>query len=165
VAGSEDLLAPRYPIAGAGASIRSRARGPWRRGVLERDPFREAHHGKQTRVAKMFNLTRQFALLSFLCIVLISATMAFLLSRFLTDALLARDANVSMEFIDSIVQAEGTWNYFIADRTKVQNQGLESFFNHVAHIPDVVRANVYSADYLVLWSSDSNLIDERFTHN
>ena len=116
-------------------------------------------------MTKTFNLTRQFALLSFLCILLISLVSGFLLSRFLTDKLLSRDATVSQDFIESIVEAEGTWSYFVAKRTGAQNPVLDSFFRHISHMPDVVRGNVYSSDRTILWSSDESLIGEHFPDN
>ena len=112
-----------------------------------------------------FNLTRQFALLSFLTILLIGAVSAFSLSRLFTEKILTRDATVSQEFIDSIVTADGTWRFF----TDTQNPGnlaaLQEFFDHVAHMPDVVRANVYGGNMVVLWSSEPEIIGRRFPDN
>ena len=75
------------------------------------------------------------------------------------------DATVSQDFVESIVEAEGTWSYFVAKRTGDENPVLDSFFSHISHMPDVVRANVYSADRTILWSSDAALIGEHFPEN
>lgn len=112
-----------------------------------------------------FNLTKQFALLSFLCILMIVAVSTFMLSKLFTEKLLTRDASVSQEFIDSVISADRTWRFFL-DRTNSASQSaLEEFFTHVAHMPDVVRANVYGRDGSVLWSSDLDLIGEHFKDN
>ena len=116
-------------------------------------------------MTERFNLVRQFAILSFVCIAAITLVSSFLLSRFLTDRILLRDATVSMEFIGSIVEAEGTWSYFENRQPNSNSPELESFFNHIAHLPDVVRANVYGADRVVLWSSDVGLIGKKFAGN
>ncbi len=112
-----------------------------------------------------FNLTRQFALLSFTCILLISLVSGFLLSRFLTDKLLHREAVLTQDFIENFVESESTWRYFGAQPNGLSSPSLEYFFKHVARLPDVVRANVYGADHTVLWSSDAALIGARFHDN
>ncbi|MBX9699626.1 MAG: hypothetical protein K2X74_09320, partial [Acetobacteraceae bacterium] len=112
-----------------------------------------------------FNLLRWFAGLSLLCVVLSGLGTAVFLGRFLTEHMLTRDAAVSAEFLESIVSAERTWSYF-ADPASVASRGaLESFFNHVAKLPDVVRANVFDAQGTVLWSSNAAMIGRRFTDN
>ncbi len=112
-----------------------------------------------------FNLLRWFALLSLLCVLVSGMGTAFFLSRFLTEQMLDRDAEVSAEFLESIVRAERTWSWFSAHATEDPNPALESFFNHVAQLPGVVRANVFSADGTVLWSSNTALIGRRFDGN
>lgn len=114
---------------------------------------------------KTINLTRQFAILSFVCILAISLASGWMLSGFLTDKLLSREASLSREFVESIVEAEGTSTYFVGDHGSVGRPILDSFFGHLAHMPDVVRANVYGADRSVLWSSDAALIGQRFDDN
>ena len=114
---------------------------------------------------KSFNLTRQFGLLSFLTILLIGVVSAFMLSRLFTQEILTRDATVSQEFIDSIVTAEQTWRYFSNRESPYGLAGLQEFFEHVVHMPDVVRANVYGSDQLVLLSSESGLVGLRFSDN
>ncbi|MCR0982707.1 sensor histidine kinase [Roseomonas populi] len=87
------------------------------------------------------------------------------MSRFLTIHMLERDAAVSGEFIESIVRAEGTWSYFDNPASAGSRPALESIFSHVARLPGVVRANIYSSDGIVLWSSNPDLIGRRFTDN
>ena len=112
-----------------------------------------------------FNLTKQFALLSFLCILLIGAVSAYLLSHLFTEKILSRDATVSQEFIDSVIAADETWRFLLDTNDDMNRAALEEFFTHVAHMPDVVRANVYGGDKSVLWSSTKRLIGEHFGHN
>lgn len=105
-----------------------------------------------------YNLLRRFAALSLVCIVATSASSAFLLARFLKARMLEREAVVTMEFIESIVHAEATWSSFINRTSRQADPVLESFFNHIANLPDVVRANVYAQDRTVLWSSTPGFI-------
>ena len=112
-----------------------------------------------------FDLTRRFALLSFACILLISLSSAVLLSRFLTDKLLTREATLTRDFIANFVQAEGTWRYFGVEGSAEARAALDSFVRHVARLPDALRANVFAADGTVLWSSDAAIIGRRFLDN
>lgn len=116
-----------------------------------------------------FSLLRWFAALSLICIVLISAATAVFLSRFIERHMLLRDATVSMEFINSIVRTERTWWYFMKSEKRPDStppdEPVESFFNHVSQLPDVVRANVYGSDGKILWSSTASLIGQRFDRN
>ncbi|WPB83237.1 sensor histidine kinase [Sediminicoccus rosea] len=112
-----------------------------------------------------FNLLRWFALLSLLCVLVSGMGTAFFLSRFLTEQMLDRDAEVSAEFLESIVRAERTWSWFSTHASEESNPALESFFNHVAQLPGVVRANVFATDGTVLWSSNASLIGRRFAGN
>lgn len=111
-----------------------------------------------------FRLLRWFALLSLLCVLCAGAGTAFFLSRFLSDQMLERDAAVSAEFVGSIVRAQRSWSYF-SDPSATAREALEPFFNHVGHLPGVVRANVFAADGTVLWSSNPDLIGQRFERN
>ncbi|HWT09367.1 MAG TPA: ATP-binding protein, partial [Roseomonas sp.] len=90
---------------------------------------------------------------------------ALVLSRFLTAHILERDAAVSGEFIESIVRAERSWHWFLTPGAEGARSPLESFFNHIAQMPGVVRANVYQRDGTVLWSSNPEMIGRRFTGN
>ena len=112
-----------------------------------------------------FNLLRWFSMLSLVSIGLFSAASALFLSRFLTDKMLTRDAVVSMQFIESIVEAENTGAYFVRRDQGRTNAALESFFRDISRLPDVFRANVYALDRSILWSSTQDLIGHRFGAN
>jgi len=113
--------------------------------------------------SKPFDLLRSFSILSLLSIAAISAISATLLARFLRENLLQRDAVVTMEFVQSIAQAQNTSVYF-AEQDDAKRKGpLTDFFNRIAHMPDVVRANVYSRQRTILWSDEEHLTGKRFT--
>ena len=112
-----------------------------------------------------FDMLRWFAALSLACVMISGIGTAVFLSRFLSDHMLTRDAEVSAEFLKSIVDAERTWSYFADPASVASRAALESFFNHVAKLPDVVRANVFDAQGTVLWSSNPAMIGRRFTDN
>lgn len=117
------------------------------------------------RPRQPFRLVRWFAALGLLCVLLSAAGTAFVLERFLTRQMLRHDAELSAEFIDSLVRAEGTWAYFSNPMDAPSRAPLESFFGHVANLPGVVRANIFSRDGTVLWSSTPELIGRRYPDN
>jgi two-component system sensor histidine kinase HydH len=113
-----------------------------------------------------FNVERWFAALSLVCIILMSAASALLLSRFLTQRMLERDAVVSMEFIESTIQSDDAFPYFTAaSQAGLAHPGLEEFFVNIARLPEVARASVYGAHRTIIWSNDGKLIGRRFRAN
>ncbi len=117
------------------------------------------------RVTRPFDFARWFAVLSLACVLASALGTAILLSRFLTEHILHRDAEVSSEFVESIVRAERTWGWFLDPGAPDARGPLDSFFKHVAEIPGVVRANVYQRDGTILWSSNPEMIGQRFVGN
>lgn len=125
----------------------------------------KAQSMRPTEKEKKFNLLRWFSLLSFFSILLITMVSAFLLSRFLTHNILQRDAVVTMEFVQSIAQAENTSSYFESGDSEKTKAIFESFFKRIATMPEVVRANVYAADRTILWSDDERFIGHLYNLN
>lgn len=126
---------------------------PFRRGDRAPDP------------ARGFDLLRWFAALGLVCVVLSGVGTATFLTRFLTEHMLRRDAEVAKEFINSIIRAERTWSYFSDPGSAASRAPMESFFNHVALLPGVVRANVFDATGRVIWSSTPDMIGRRYDDN
>lgn len=106
------------------------------------------------------NLLKWFSLLSLICIGLVSIVTSILLSRFLTFNMLQRDAQVSLEFLQNAAQIQNAIPFFRDERPA--SKDVEEFFHQIALIPDVLRANVYSLDRKLVWSSDPELIGQRF---
>jgi signal transduction histidine kinase len=105
--------------------------------------------------AKRFNLTRSFLSVSLLSICLTSVITGAVLSQFLTERMLARDADVTRDFVQSVFQIELAKGYSL-DHPAARTNLLE-FFKHIGSMPDVVRANVYGRDKILIWSSDVRL--------
>ena len=109
-------------------------------------------------------LTRWFVVVGAAAIGLFSLAVGAALGEFLASRMLARDAEVSRDFVQSIVATQGADAAFEAGRVTGQPAFVE-FFAHVAAIPGVLRANVWSLDRTVLWSSSPELIGRRFESN
>jgi len=115
--------------------------------------------------ARPFNLTRWFSLLSFVCVASISAASALLLSNFLTDRMLHRDAVVTMEFVQAMVASDSAAAYFLAGGSSGAPRDLEETFKDLAQMPDVLRANVFARSRTIVWSSDPSLVGKKFDIN
>lgn len=121
--------------------------------------------GSEPPGARPFDLTRWFLVVSLVTIMLISAASAALLSTFMSNNMLRRDAVVAQEFLDSIVRAENGAALFTDRDAAAELERFESLFKQIAAIPDVLRANVYADNRAILWSSDPEFIGVEFPTN
>lgn len=112
-----------------------------------------------------FRLTRWFSLLSLVCVVSASTLLAYILSGFLTEQLLQREATVTQEFVQSVVVTGGVEAAFLASYGTEPGDALQHTFQHYVHIPDVIRTNVYSHDRYVIWSTEPRLAGRVFPDN
>jgi len=117
------------------------------------------------RVPKPTNLVRSFALLSLISISVICFVAALLLSRFMENALVQRDAIVTAELIQSIAEHEEPDLTFDRPELLSDEEGLGELFIHITKIPDVLRANVFAPDRSIVWSNDRDLVGQRFVDN
>jgi signal transduction histidine kinase len=113
---------------------------------------------RSDRPQHAFSLTRRFSILSFLCIGAVTVLSSVLLSRFVANSLLERDARILMEVVQSIADAQDPDARFLSVASGAREPELERFVAQVAKLPDVLRANIYGPDQRVLWSSDATLI-------
>ncbi|MFM2067175.1 MAG: hypothetical protein RLZZ584_2084 [Pseudomonadota bacterium] len=120
--------------------------------------------GNPREVAE-FRLMRWFSITSLVAITVFSVGMALLLDRFLEQRMLRHDAELSRSFVQSVVQTQKVAEQFMAAYKGHQSPEFAEFFTHVAAIPDVLRANVYTPDRRVLWSSNDALIGRSFAAN
>lgn len=114
---------------------------------------------------KRFNLTRWFSVTSLVCVALIAMVAAQLITVLFTSRLLARDAEVTMEFVQSVVAADRVADGFAPTASSERRRALAETFGQIAQMPDVLRANVYGADRTVIWSTDPQLGGKRFLDN
>ncbi len=108
---------------------------------------------------------RWFLVLSFTSIAITGVASAFVLSNFLKSNMLEQDANVTMEFVNSIVHAEDAERYLITGNPGDLSERLERHFAQIASIPEVIRANLFGKNRAILWSSDPALVGAVFRTN
>ena len=110
-----------------------------------------------------FNLTRWFALLGLVTIATLSVASALLLSRYLTDRMLRQEAVLTMEFINSVVMVDNATEYFRKGHSA--SSEVAATFNHVAKMPDVIRASAHNLERRVVWSSDKAIVGRQYFDN
>lgn len=106
-----------------------------------------------------------FLLVSFVLIFSTAVVLSTTLSRYIVAQMILRDATVSTEFLNSVVHVENATGYFLNSSTASADQDIEELLTHVGRLPDVFRANVYSGDGRILWSSDSEMTGKTFPDN
>ena len=111
-----------------------------------------------------FRLMRLFAAAGAVSIALFSLAMALMLSRFIESRMLERDGALSRDFVQSIFNTQKVSGVFHG-RDEVTSPEFTEFVAHLAAMPDVLRANVYTRDRRVLWSSRAEIIGLQFDHN
>ncbi len=112
-----------------------------------------------------FRLRRWFAGLSAVVIGLIAVANAWVVSSFLTRQLFQREAAISREFVQNVLVSDGSLEYLSRPDDPLLRQRFSGSMAHLGNLREVLRANVYSRDRHVLWSSDAKLIGQRFTDN
>lgn len=117
-----------------------------------------------TAAATHHGLMRRFVFTGAAAIAAFSVGMAWLLTGFIESRLLQRDAVLSRDFVQSIVTTQHVAAALRAGRVD-GDAGFTEFFGHVAAMPDVLRANLYTTDRRVLWSSRPEMIGRAFPDN
>jgi signal transduction histidine kinase len=112
-----------------------------------------------------FNLTRWFAIAALLTIGLLAVVAGTLLNQFITQRLLWQQAQLTAEFVQSLVLADKSLQRYIADPSVGLDPQTEEAFGQVVRLPDMLRANIYDPSRRMIWSTDRSLIGRRFGPN
>lgn len=116
-------------------------------------------------VTPPLNLRRRFALSSIGVIAVIALGLGWLMSHMLTQRMLQREGEVSMDFIQNLLLTDQSALYLAnPDNDSLKTRFLGSMA-HLASMSEPVRANAYRTDGTVIWSTDSALIGRRYPVN
>jgi two-component system, NtrC family, sensor histidine kinase HydH len=111
------------------------------------------------------NLLRRFSLLSLISVALVFSVCSLLVSNFLTQHMVRRDAVLTMELVQSVADVENELAHAEGRLPDLKDRHFEEFFRHVSRLPDVLRANIYTPDRKVIWSSDPKMDLSRVVAN
>lgn len=126
---------------------------------------------------KAFNLLSWYAWVSLAIILSVAVGLGLISSRFIIDESVERDALLTAQFITAIADAEvrhvsipnvRTMGELLDPRTDRQSlpdvdpdarrKARGEFLDHIAHLPDMLLANIYAPDRTVIWSSNPALV-------
>jgi two-component system sensor histidine kinase HydH len=94
-------------------------------------------------------------------IAIVQAVAAYLVSRQVGESAVAREAEVAQEFLNSILRG-----HKLETRLFAEPAALADFTGSIGALPDLIRANVYSPDGIIRYSSQEGLAGVRFEeHN
>ncbi|WDY55592.1 ATP-binding protein [Pseudomonas sp. PSKL.D1] len=130
-----------------------------------------------TASRKPFNLLRWYGWVSLAIILSVATGLGLISSRFIIDESVERDALLTAQFITSIADAEvrhvdipnvRTMGELLDPRVdRISLPGVDpearrkargEFLDHIAHLPDMLLANIYAPDRTVIWSSNPALV-------
>jgi two-component system sensor histidine kinase HydH len=112
-----------------------------------------------------FSLRRRFAVTSLLVIVGIALGLGWLLSDMLTERMLRREGEVSMEFFRNLLVTDHSANFLRNPQDADLHQRFLGSMEHLSTMTEPVRANAFGADGTMLWSTDTKLIGRRDDDN
>lgn len=123
-----------------------------------------------------FNLLRWFSLISMAVIGTVALALGAVSTRFVITESVQRDALLTSQFIQAIASAEvrhvsipnvRTMGELLDPRKDKDFPDVDplarasargEFLDHIANLPDVILANVYSPDRMVIWSTNPALM-------
>jgi two-component system, NtrC family, sensor histidine kinase HydH len=115
--------------------------------------------------AATFSLRRRFALVSLLVIVCIALGLGWLLSQMLTERMLRREGEVSMEFIRNLLVTDRSSGFLEHPDNALLRERFLGSMEHLSSMTEPVRANAFGPDGRVVWSTDPELIGRRDADN
>ncbi len=138
----------------------SRRRGGSARATPKARPDQASSATAPTQLAP-FSLSRWFSTVGLLSILLLAVVGALLLSRLFAASLLLQEGLLTMQFVQGVVDVEDASPYFESVAAD-DSSYMERLLERIASSPDVLRANLYSRERKILWSSDHSLIGRSF---
>ena len=128
--------------------------------------------------AEPFDLLHWFSIISFLIIGVVALGLGSLSTRFLMNESLERDALLSAQFIQAVaigeirhhdlsgmqmgvVLAPSVYGMLNEETARNRERARSEFLDHLAHLPDILLATIYSPERLVVWSTNPALVGRK----
>jgi signal transduction histidine kinase len=112
-----------------------------------------------------FGLSRRFALAALASISVIAVSASLLLDAFVTDRMVAQEGSLTREFVGNLLRVETPLMPFIAQGDTQESAPVRESLEHLSHLPDVLRVNLYDRRQHLIWSTDAALIGGSFGRN
>lgn len=134
-----------------------------------------------TSLRKRIGLFGSYAVLGLVCVSLLGLVSASWLSRFVNASMLQRDAAISMQFVQAIVEDIDAGVYDINPQSATDLPTYADFFTEtdparidaifdvvfelLSPLPDVVRTSVYAPDGMRIWCTNPRQVGIRNLRN
>ncbi len=115
--------------------------------------------------ASPLNLRRRFAVISLGVITIIALGLGWLMSHMLTQRMLQREGEVSMDFIQNLLLTDQSARYLSDPNDAELRARFLGSMAHIASMTEPVRANAYQTDGTVIWSTDRALVGRHYPVN
>lgn len=127
-------------------------------------------------IPKPFNLLRWFSIACLMVLLPVAFATGYVLSYFITNETLQRDAALTAQFIQNCVAVEGRHSNLgphvsfsdLLDRRvnptvygvslEVAEAGRQEVLDHLQDLPDTLLANLFARDGRIIWSTNKALI-------
>lgn len=136
-----------------------------------------------TSIPKPFNLLRWFSVVCLVALVPIGLVAGYIVSYFITQETLQRDAAMTAQFIQNCIEVEGrhaklgrhvsfpeildrrvdSTNYGVSHA--VAEMGRQEILDHLQSLPDTLLANLFARDGRIIWSTNKALVGTVSTDN
>jgi len=116
-------------------------------------------------VPKRFDLTKRFALLSFICIAVFAAALCWVASRYLSKEMLDREWATTAQYIRAETQQTVSSADFKSTDLKAVEKKFDDLHRQITTMPDITRVKVYNAAGVIIWSDEKRLIGSTFDDN
>ncbi len=114
---------------------------------------------------KKFNLCRQFALLSFICISVMAIALGLTVSHFLTKDMVQREWETTAQFVRTETrQLIPPENFKVRDYSTVSKK-FAHLHRQITMMPGIARIKVYNPQGTIVWSDEKRLIGSTFPKN
>ena len=110
-------------------------------------------------------LRRQFAVLSFAVIALITVALSVAVTSALRRDLLDREWGTTADYIRTVTLQHLAPSDFTDSARHASNTRFEVFYEQAVTMPEIVRVKIYDADMRVVWSDEPRLVGQRFENN
>ncbi len=110
-------------------------------------------------------LTRQFAVLSFIVIGLITVALCLVITHYLRKDLLEREWGITADYIRAEARHYLTPADFALPFSPIAQEHFRHFYKKTVSMPEIVRVKIYDTTATVVWSDKPLLIGQRFLDN
>ncbi len=114
---------------------------------------------------KEFNLTKQFAVLSFLCISVLTGALWLIASYYLSKEMLEREWGSTATFIRTEARQRVSPEDFKASDFSTVAHKFERLHQEILMMPEIVRIKVYNLQGTIIWSDEKRLTGSTFVKN